>query len=90
LFFRNEISNEKFYFQKILYAKDVDQRSSTFEKSIEMGKEYQKRTKAVILRTLVMKYNISVKVSLNSVDKFNANFIKCLDLTASVFLMLLF
>ena len=27
-----------------------------------MGKEYQKRTKAVILRTLIMKYNISVKV----------------------------
>lgn len=51
-----------FIFKKILYAKDVDQRSSTFEKSIEMGKEYQKRTKAVILRTLVMKYNISVKV----------------------------
>ena len=47
---------------KILYAKDVDQRSVTFEKSIEMGKEYQKRTKAVILRSLIMKYNISVKV----------------------------
>jgi COP9 signalosome complex subunit 1 len=46
---------------KILYAKDVDQRSATFEKSIEMGKEYQKRTRAIILRTLVMKYNISVK-----------------------------
>lgn len=47
---------------KILYAKDVDQRSSTFEKSIEMGKEYQKRTRSVVLRTLVLKYNISVKV----------------------------
>ena len=48
---------------KILYAKDVDQRSVTFEKSIEMGKEYQKRTRAVILRSLIMKYNISVKVN---------------------------
>lgn len=46
---------------KILYAKDVDQRSFTFEKSIEMGKEYEKRTRAVILRSLIMKYNISVK-----------------------------
>ena len=47
---------------KILYAKDVEQRSFTFEKSIEMGKEYQKRTKAIILRSLIMKYNINVKV----------------------------
>ena len=47
---------------QILYAKDVDQRSVTFEKSIEMGKDYQKRTRAVILRSLIMKYNISVKV----------------------------
>ncbi len=47
---------------QILYAKDIDQRSATFEKSIEMGKEYQKRTKAVILRSLIMKYNICVKV----------------------------
>jgi len=46
---------------KILYAKDVEQRSFTFEKSIEMGKEYQKRTKAIILRSLIMKYNINVK-----------------------------
>lgn len=46
---------------KILYAKDVEQRSFTFEKSIEMGKEYQKRTKAIVLRSLIMKYNIIVK-----------------------------
>lgn len=30
---------------QILYAKDTDQRSSTFEKSFAMGKEYQRRTK---------------------------------------------
>lgn len=47
-----------------MYAKDVDQRSFTFEKSIEMGKEYQRRTRSVIMRTLVLKYNISVKVGL--------------------------
>ncbi|CAF0723936.1 unnamed protein product [Brachionus calyciflorus] len=46
---------------KILYAKDVNQRSFTFEKSLEMGREYQKRTKSVVLRSLLMKYNISVK-----------------------------
>ena len=51
------------YFQ-ILYAKDVDQRTVTFERSLEMGKEHQKRTKAVVLRSLIMKYNISVKVKL--------------------------
>ncbi len=50
------------HFLKILYAKDVDQRTVTFEKSLDMGKEHQKRTKAVILRSLIMKYNISVKV----------------------------
>lgn len=47
---------------KILYAKDIEQRSFAFEKSIEMGTEYQKRTKAIILRSLIMKYNIVVKV----------------------------
>lgn len=47
--------------KKILLAKDVDQRSYTFEKSIEMGNEYQKRTKAIILRSLIMKHNITVK-----------------------------
>ena len=47
---------------KILYAKDIEQRSFTFEKSIEMGTEYQKRTRAIILRSVIMKYNIVVKV----------------------------
>jgi COP9 signalosome complex subunit 1 len=49
---------------KILYAKDINQRSTTFERSITMGKEYQNRTRAVVLRSLVMKNNISVKVKL--------------------------
>uniref|UniRef100_A0A2C9JNF0 PCI domain-containing protein n=1 Tax=Biomphalaria glabrata TaxID=6526 RepID=A0A2C9JNF0_BIOGL len=30
---------------KILYAKDADQRSTTFEKALIVGKEYQRRTK---------------------------------------------
>ena len=55
------------FVQQILYAKDVDQRSVTFEKSIEMGKEYQKRTRAVVLRSLIMKFNISVKVNITNI-----------------------
>lgn len=30
---------------KVLFARNVDQRSVTFEKAIEMGKDYHKRTK---------------------------------------------
>lgn len=47
---------------KILYAKDVDQRSTTFEKSLQMGKEYQRRTRMLILRAAVLKNQIHVKV----------------------------
>ncbi|KAK3091694.1 hypothetical protein FSP39_021926 [Pinctada imbricata] len=46
---------------KILYAKDTDQRSTTFEKSLSMGKEYQRRTKALILRSAMLKNQIHVK-----------------------------
>lgn len=47
---------------KILFAKDVDQRSTTFEKSLQMGKEYQRRTRMLILRAAVLKNKIYVKV----------------------------
>lgn len=40
---------------KVLYAKDVNQRTATFEKAIELGKEWQKRTKALILRSAILK-----------------------------------
>ncbi|KAG1675709.1 COP9 signalosome complex subunit 1 [Nymphon striatum] len=46
---------------KILYAKDVDQRSTTFEKSLNMGKEFQWRTKALILRAALIKHKLVVK-----------------------------
>lgn len=46
---------------KILYAKDIDQRSTTFERSFAMGKEYQRRTKALILRSAMLKNQIHVK-----------------------------
>ncbi|RWS23028.1 COP9 signalosome complex subunit 1-like protein [Leptotrombidium deliense] len=47
---------------KILYAKDVDQRVVTFERGFEMGKEWQKKTKALILRSAMLRNgNIIVK-----------------------------
>ncbi|XP_055708747.1 COP9 signalosome complex subunit 1b [Phlebotomus papatasi] len=46
---------------KILYAKDADQRSSTFEKAINVGKEYQRRTRMLILRAAMLKIQIHVK-----------------------------
>ncbi|XP_075225012.1 COP9 signalosome subunit 1b isoform X2 [Lycorma delicatula] len=46
---------------KILYAKDMDQRSTTFEKSIAIGKEYQRRTRMLILRAAMLKNQIHVK-----------------------------
>ncbi|XP_026480669.1 COP9 signalosome complex subunit 1-like isoform X2 [Ctenocephalides felis] len=48
---------------KILYAKDADQRSATFERSLAMGREYQRRTKMLILRAAMIKNQIHVKVS---------------------------
>ena len=47
---------------QILYAKDADQRSTTFEKSLAMGREYQRRTRMVILRAAMLKNQIIVKV----------------------------
>lgn len=47
---------------KILYAKDADQRSCTFEKAVNVGKEYQRRTKMLILRAAILKNQIHVKV----------------------------
>lgn len=47
-------------YNKILYAKAVDQRSTTFEKALQMGSQYQRRTKALILRAAMIKNNIVV------------------------------
>lgn len=41
----------------------MDQRSTTFEKSLLMGKEFQRRAKAMILRAAVLRNQIHVKVS---------------------------
>lgn len=47
--------------KKILYARDVDQRSTIFEKALEVGKEYERKTKSLILRTVVLKHQIQVR-----------------------------
>jgi len=46
---------------KILYAKDTDQRNHTFQKAMNMGKDYQRRTKMLILRSAMLKKQILVK-----------------------------
>ncbi|XP_074595982.1 COP9 signalosome complex subunit 1-like [Brevipalpus obovatus] len=47
---------------KILFAKDVDQRTVTFEKALNMGKDWQRKTKALILRSAMHENgNIHVK-----------------------------
>lgn len=49
---------------KILYAKDTDQRSCTFEKAIGVAQKYRRRTKMLVLRAAVLKNQIHVKVSI--------------------------
>ncbi|KXJ28579.1 COP9 signalosome complex subunit 1 [Exaiptasia diaphana] len=46
---------------KVLYAREVDHRSSTFSKALEMGKDYRKRTKALVLRAAILRNQIVVK-----------------------------
>jgi len=46
---------------RVLIAQDVDQRSQTFEKAIEMSKLYSRRARTLILRSAILKANISVK-----------------------------
>ncbi|XP_065343145.1 COP9 signalosome complex subunit 1 isoform X2 [Cloeon dipterum] len=46
---------------KVLVAKDVDQRCTTFERSLTIGREYQRRTRMLILRSVILRHNIHVK-----------------------------
>jgi COP9 signalosome complex subunit 1 len=46
---------------KILYAKNIDQRSVTFERSLRMGEEYERRTKLMMLRAAIVRVQIQVK-----------------------------
>lgn len=47
--------------KKILYARDVDHRCSTFAKALQTGKEYETRIKTLMLRTVVLQHQIQVK-----------------------------
>lgn len=47
--------------KKILYARDVDHRCSTFSKTLQTGKEYESRIRALMLRTVVLQHSIQVK-----------------------------
>ncbi|XP_066921447.1 COP9 signalosome complex subunit 1-like isoform X2 [Clytia hemisphaerica] len=49
--------------KKILYARDVDQRSVIYEKALEVGKQFERKSKALVLRTIVLKNNIQVSAS---------------------------
>ena len=49
--------------RQVLYAKSVDQRSQTFERSLAVGKEYIKQTKGLILRAAIQASQIAVRVS---------------------------
>ncbi|KAL5292581.1 GPS1 family protein [Megaselia abdita] len=53
---------------KILYAKDADQRANTFQKAVEIGKEYQRRTRMMILRSAMLKNHIHVGFKNNAKD----------------------
>lgn len=46
---------------QILYAKAVEERSMTFERSLEMGREHVMRVKGLILRSALIKNQIHVK-----------------------------
>ena len=45
---------------KVMYARQVDQRSAIFQKALEVGEAYQLRTKALLIRSLLQKHNICV------------------------------
>uniref|UniRef100_UPI00358EDE97 COP9 signalosome complex subunit 1-like isoform X2 n=1 Tax=Myxine glutinosa TaxID=7769 RepID=UPI00358EDE97 len=51
---------------KTLYARDVDARSTTFERSLQIGRDFQRRTKAMVLRAAVLRNQIHVKSLLQS------------------------
>lgn len=53
---------------KIVYARDTDQRSSSFEKAIAVAQKYRRRTKMLVLRAAILKNQIHVKVFIKSND----------------------
>jgi COP9 signalosome complex subunit 1 len=53
---------------KVMYARQVDQRSAIFQKALEVGEAYQLRTKALLIRSLLQKHDIKVKDSKSHED----------------------
>lgn len=47
---------------RMLYARETDQRSLTFEKALTMSANFQKRSKILLMRCALIKHQISVKV----------------------------
>jgi len=45
----------------VLLAQDVDQRSQTFARAVEMSKLYSRRARTLVLRSAILKANMSVK-----------------------------
>lgn len=46
---------------RVLLAQDVDQRSQTFARAVEMSRLYTRRARTLVLRSAILKANISVK-----------------------------
>ncbi|PRP88001.1 hypothetical protein PROFUN_04429 [Planoprotostelium fungivorum] len=46
---------------KRLYARQLDQRSTTFERALQMGDEYEENTKAIMLRINMLRAEVIVK-----------------------------
>lgn len=45
---------------KIMYARNVDQRSAVFQKALEFGETYQLRTKALLIRSMLQRHNVLI------------------------------
>jgi len=58
---------------KVLLAQDVDQRSQTFEKAFDMADLYTRRARSIVLRSAILKANISVKCQVREQPE-HANF----------------
>lgn len=54
---------------KRLYARTTEQRSTTFEKSIQMGEEYQDNLKSMLLRVNLLRNDFTVKPNRNRDDR---------------------
>ncbi|UYV71282.1 GPS1 [Cordylochernes scorpioides] len=49
--------------KKILYAKDIDQRSTTFQRFLSTAREFSKRNTALVLRAAMLRNHINIKVT---------------------------